>query len=295
MIEVLISSGKIDDKKCRYVINTLLSVYGITNIGGKISIYYGDKINESADINILTKALAADAETYSDKIIIKEDIIRETYNFLTRSIENMNSIINKPYINYYAEILGSALEKACHMRNLTALRNIPQFTAVLSHDVDNITDKNIYVFINRLLKGIKIIKQRSLGKGLRQIMWIAKCLLNGRNNYWNFDKYVDMENKYCFRSSFYIINGEKGRRGARYKLDKVKDILISLNHSGWEVGLHTNYNSYNSFEKINAEKNNIESIASIKVEGNRDHYLNFIIPDTWKLLRKSGIKYDSTI
>lgn len=198
--------------------------------------------------------------------------------------------IQKPIVNYLAKMLES--KYADKSETLKAEKG---FFVVLSHDVDNITDKNIYVLLSRLAKCLHYLKKLQLKRCIRQLKFTFKRFISRNNPYYNFDKYMSIEEDFGFRSTFFFMCGKKGRYGARYNIEQVKQIMRKMSEQGWEVGLHTNYDSYDDVEKIKIEKAAVEKALGGEIFGCRNHYLRFKVPDTWEKLKEAGFKYDSSL
>lgn len=299
--------------KIQYSLSVLLSIVGIRN-DNNFNIYYGtNQIDSNIDIVILKRINQIESEIVKElpnQIVVEDDILLKSFILLTCKEEyncqkdkkgrflSINSRLNnfsKPMVNYYANILKTAVEIAARKKNIQLKIASRKFTVMLSHDVDNITDKNIYVTLHRLKDSINFFKNKDFKRCFREIFLLVRCLISRDNNYWDFEQYIEMEKSYGFKSSFYFINGEKGRYGARYKLKGVHNIIKKIDSLGWEVGLHTNYFSYNDPLKIKRERNAIESVLGKGVIGARNHYLRFNVQETWRILAEAGIKYDSTL
>ena len=124
-----------------------------------------------------------------------------------------------------------------------------------------------------------------------------------KNPYWNFEKIMEIERKYGVRSTFFFLEESKKFDFnpksiplcfGYYSFDDVKDIIQKLSSEGWEIGLHGSYDSYRDINLLRKEKRRLEKIAGIRVKGVRQHYLNLNIPNTWKIQKKVGFKYDSS-
>jgi len=106
--------------------------------------------------------------------------------------------------------------------------------------------------------------------------------------YRNFSEYMEIEEKYGTKSTFFFrTQYEHGDY-----LDYVEDIK-KLKKEGWEIGLHTDPSSVDNIFKIKNEKENLEKILGSKIYGNRVHYLS----NDKKLLDKLSelnFKYDSS-
>jgi hypothetical protein len=68
-----------------------------------------------------------------------------------------------------------------------------------------------------------------------------------------------------------------------------------LLEKGAEIGLHGGHNAFNSIDQLINEKKRLERTLGKKVQGYRNHFLRFIIPDTWENLRGAGFLHDSTL
>ena len=128
-----------------------------------------------------------------------------------------------------------------------------------------------------------------------QLNLLLRKVFSTNNDYWNFEKYVGIEKIFNAKSSFYFITGKKGRYGARYDLKKLKNVIHYLKESGFDIGLHTNFYSYNNCKEIKKENEAVENILGHPIVGSRNHYLRFNVPHSWSQLIKAGIKYDSSL
>ena len=106
--------------------------------------------------------------------------------------------------------------------------------------------------------------------------------------YRNFSEYMEIEEKYETKSTFFFrTQYENGDYRDYY------DDIKKLNKEGWEIGLHTDPSSVNEILEIKREKENLEKILGSKIYGNRVHYLS----NDEKLLEKLsklGFIYDSS-
>ena len=163
-----------------------------------------------------------------------------------------------------------------------------QFAVCLTHDVDEIYPP----LKHTLLSSFTCLKKWNIS-GLREHMFWK---LNGKEKspYWNFKKIITLEEKYDARSSFYFLATDADISRFRYPIEDLKDELGSIIDSGWEVGLHGGYYAYDNLEEIREEKKRLEKVSGRKVNGYRNHYLRFKIPDSWEFLAEAGFRYDTT-
>ncbi len=166
-----------------------------------------------------------------------------------------------------------------------------RFWVWLSHDVD-------WVQKNILQAGYYTLQQK---RPYHFFNWWS-----GKNNYWNFEAYKEVEDHYGARSTFFFLNESiqprlSDRRSialgyGRYDIHdpKVSQVIRELDQEGWEIGLHGSYYSYNNPDLLRREKNTLEGIVGHEVQGTRQHHLNMEIPETWQYHRRLGLRYDSS-
>lgn len=168
--------------------------------------------------------------------------------------------------------------------------NNKKFAVCLTHDVDRV--KKRYQYIYEFLK-----TRRS---------YHLKSIFEDKEPYWNFEKIMEIENKYKVKSTFFFLN-EKRKFDffqktklniffGSYSLyeDKIAEIIQKLHRNGWEMGVHGSYNSYNNKDLLKKEKSELEDVLGDKVIGIRQHYCNLEIPRTWQIQYEVGFLYDST-
>ena len=90
------------------------------------------------------------------------------------------------------------------------------------------------------------------------------------NLYRNIPEYIELEEKFGIRSTFFFRTlYEDGN------VDDYENDIQTLQKGGWEIGLHTDPQSVNSIEKIKQEKDKLESLTKKPIVGNRVHFLNY--------------------
>ncbi len=109
------------------------------------------------------------------------------------------------------------------------------------------------------------------------------------NPYYNLPDYMDIEDKFGVKSTFFFRTEYENGIVQDYE-----DDLRDLSNGGWEIGLHTSPKSIDSMERIANEKRVLEELAKTTIYGNRVHYLGFNkgLP---KKLKDLGFIYDSTV
>jgi len=114
------------------------------------------------------------------------------------------------------------------------------------------------------------------------------AVAKNENLYYNIPKYMDIEEKYGVRSTYFFRTiYENGL------LIDYEDDIKQLGDGGWEVGLHLDPSSINDINKIIDEKNTLQHLCKTALKGNRVHYLGFN-EELPKKLQQCGFVYDST-
>ena len=106
--------------------------------------------------------------------------------------------------------------------------------------------------------------------------------------YNNFSEYMEIEEKFNVRSTFFFRTQYENGDYRDYHKD-IKDLV----NGGWEIGLHTDPSSVKDIEKIRKEKENLEKLSNSKIFGNRVHYLSNDL-QLQKKLSKLDFVYDSS-
>jgi hypothetical protein len=172
-----------------------------------------------------------------------------------------------------------------------------RFALCLTHDVDRVykTYQSLYDAVTD-----------------RRLSHLAP-LLSDSNPYWQFEEIMQIEEKHGVRSSFYFLNEKRllreksptdwfdPRNWTRYTghydvtEPAIAEVIRDLDDGGWEVGLHGSYDSYTDPDRLEAEKERLESVLGHRVTGGRQHFLNLHIPETWHHHQEVGLKYDASL
>jgi peptidoglycan/xylan/chitin deacetylase (PgdA/CDA1 family) len=163
-----------------------------------------------------------------------------------------------------------------------------KFAVCLTHDVDEIYPPWHHMF-SSCISSLMKFRLRECNN-----QWLWKFKGKESSPYWNFREIMNLERKYDAKSTFYFLATDRDVLRFRYSLDDLKDELGFIHDSGWEIGLHGGYYSYDNADEIIKEKKRIELLINSEITGYRSHYLRFRVPDTWKVLIEAGFTYDST-
>jgi peptidoglycan/xylan/chitin deacetylase (PgdA/CDA1 family) len=219
---------------------------------------------------------------------------QDLWNIFTRKEEyNPNRLDRHERFSYsssnYVDILKPKVSEEIMKKGLKIqYPDNKKFAVCLTHDVDD-----IYVKILHILKYSLYFPEN---KELKGLVNLAKGFVNKKKSpYINFKKIIDLEKKYGASSSFYFFANGIDIFGYKYEPDEIKEIMEYLVKQNCEIGLHVGYDSYNNLIKLKDEKKKLEKITKTKIIGSRNHALRFKIPDSWEVLSKAGLCYDTTL
>jgi peptidoglycan/xylan/chitin deacetylase (PgdA/CDA1 family) len=158
------------------------------------------------------------------------------------------------------------------------------FAVCLTHDIDG-------VYKSITSKCFRAMENFTHGK-LNESFNLIKQIRSKKDPYVNFEEIMKLEDKYNARSSFYFLALDPADQDYEYRIEDLENEIHSIQDRGWEVGLHCGHKGFNDLNELIKEKRNLEKVTNTPIIGCRNHYLNFIVPDSWELLSKAGFLYD---
>ena len=179
--------------------------------------------------------------------------------------------ISIPYVSEFLKKNGVKIE-------YPGKRN---FAVCLTHDIDSINLPDM----------TKLLKNGNIKSAFKKSLY---ALHKEYNPLLNFNKIIELEEKFGAKSSFYFLVLDKNDLDFNYKIEDLQQELRYIVEKGGEVGLHGGHTAYNNLDEIIKTKKKLEKVLGKEVIGYRNHFLKFKTPDTWELLSKAGFKYDTT-
>jgi hypothetical protein len=218
---------------------------------------------------------------------------RDRHN-VQESLLYRENILHDPVVNQYSTTLREFF-RASH-DPIPLWPSDKKYAVALSHDVD-------YPEMIKWLEALRYLIKYKMQSKLTKVIDIFR----GRENFWKFRDWVDLENRRGLKSAMYFC-GVKGSL-LRYffvapdpfydvRKAEFKRVLEYLVQNGFEVGMHSSYLAYQSLDRFLKEKKTIEEGLHEPVLGNRHHYWH-MNPDnpseTAVIHDKIGLLYDSSI
>jgi hypothetical protein len=161
-----------------------------------------------------------------------------------------------------------------------------KFALVLTHDIDLLHPSTSRRFLNSL---------SWMRKGRWSNVKDEMGFVREHHPYSDLEAIARKEESLGANSTFFFMNAPCDGTGAGYPLHEIQSQADAIKAIGSEIGLHGSYNASGSAKLIMEEKLGLERMFGAKVEGYRNHFLRFKVPETWKYLSEAGVRYDSTL
>ena len=271
------------------------------------------EINDNNFRDLIYIDFDKEVEFLENRINIYFDIFKIVGYIFSGALENCaedkkikNLLLEIPIVDHYESKLFEFLIKTCEKNSPIHQKPFwpdgKKFAVCLTHDVDEI--RKTYQYLTQAVRGLK---DRRLSKTMYQLRSFFTDKIFRRNPYWTFEELMRLEEKLDVRSTFYflketakvdIFKPSTWHHYARrydFKEPDVASIIRKLSSSGWEIGLHGSYESYQDKEKLKYEKKELEDVLENKVSGIRQHHLNLKIPETWEYQEEAGFEYDTSL
>lgn len=240
-----------------------------------------------------------------DTIICGIDIFASSFFFLSRweeyvlkivdehlrfpanaSFAYKNSLLNRPLVNEYIELLWKLLLKL----GFKGQRKARAFDLVLTHDIDQLN----YPKTHHIIAG-DILKRKSIDLMYKHSKYFLKTL---SNPYDTFNLIMNISEDLGLKSHFYFMSSDLLKypdndfyiNSKRFK-NKIRDIK----KRGHIIGFHPGYYTYDNYERWKYEKEILENAINDQVTEGRQHYLRFKIPDTFNIWNNMNMEIDSSL
>jgi peptidoglycan/xylan/chitin deacetylase (PgdA/CDA1 family) len=220
----------------------------------------------------------------------------------TRDGKSGKDLAQTPWVNRYLDLLLDTIGQGCARIGIPLIQKwywpgCKPFAASLSHDVDRTRRREPFLLASNALRSLRFLSRLRVGQAGRRLTEIGQLLVGHEDPLANFWRWLDLERKHGFRSTFFFLGGPRWRRyGARYdlKAPETRQIIDMIAAQGWEVGLHGSYYASCDRRCLEREKRELEAIVAAPVRGHRQHYLHLRVPDSWSAQEAAGLVYDAS-
>ena len=160
------------------------------------------------------------------------------------------------------------------------------FAVCLTHDIDG-----VYEPVQD--KALRALKQ-GVHARFSEAYHSVKQMRSKKIPYVNFEDIMELEDRYHARSTFYFLALDPKDQDFSYNIKDLEHELGTIKDRGWEVGLHAGRKGSSDLDELKNEKKRLEKVINNSVSGCRNHYLKFVVPDSWEILHAAGLSYDSS-
>ena len=192
--------------------------------------------------------------------------------------QNRYKCVRLPIVNYFFDILKTALEQAWNVE--IPLRS-KRTSVFMSHDI---------VKVNSGWKNAIEDEMKSFNIG--NIMYLMIRKISGKDIWKNLEYIMNLEENYDVHSTFFLM-GRKGSNYADYDISKdpYHSWIKEIQSRGFEAGLLASNGCHNSAHKLGSDKRRFK----YKVYGNRFHELRYKTKNSPRSLEKNKFSYDSSM
>jgi len=202
------------------------------------------------------------------------------------SLAYKNNFLQKPVVDQWLKILKEILQQKFPF----LVFKTTNFKSITTYDVDV-----AYKFKGRnFIRNTGSMVKDLLKFNFKNIVSRYKTLANKIEDPWdtyNYLKKIITQNNLCSVFFFLMGNSSQNDRNLSYK-NNVTNKLINEIKTFSNIGIHPSFKSSILIKKITEEKQRLENISKKKITKSRQHFLKFILPETYNALAAAGIEED---
>jgi hypothetical protein len=202
------------------------------------------------------------------------------------SLAFQNNFLHLPVVNIWIKIFQEALQKRFPSLKIKQT----SFNTIVTYDIDV-----AYKFSGRSFgRTVGSVGKDLLGFDFKNIRERTQTISKSKKDPW--DVYNDLKKiilKNKLQSVFFFLLSDKTNhdRNLNYQNPVMRNLVNKIQGFS-EIGLHPSFYSSIFPEKIVIEKERLENLSAKKITKSRQHYLKFILPDTYNSLLAAGITED---
>lgn len=180
---------------------------------------------------------------------------------------------------------------------LAAWPHAKRFGLFLSHDIDQIYDREIFKLLGDLNRVRRLLRSGQMGPFRQCIGHIARSLVRPKPAGRDVDRILEIEARHGVRSTFFFLEDRVfSRHGGRYCYDDAaaRHIVRRVVDAGCDVGVHGAYHAFNDAAAYRRQRASLQGVAGFEPCGIRNHYLRHDGVTTWEAQHEAGFSYDAT-
>lgn len=165
----------------------------------------------------------------------------------------------------------------------------PKIKIVPTFDIDN-----TYAYKEKGFRSV-LSSMRDQLKGDKKRIQRRKSVVNGEKDpYDTFEIITEISKKFETYIFWLLADWSSKDRNVNWKNQKQQDLINSLSEFS-EIGIHPGYKSFLSQHRVVKEINRLKEVLGTDVSHSRQHFLRCQIPESYRILLKSGIHHDHTM
>ena len=171
------------------------------------------------------------------------------------------------------------------------------FALMLSHDIDQIYDRELFRVIADVNHIRRILTQGETGHAGLASRRVLRALFRPKRTLWDFETILSLEARHGFRSTFFVLHDRYfARQGARFNVEDraLREIARMVRAVGSELGVHGGYYRFNDAAQYRESRLKLSELFGVETVGIRNHLLRFSYPGTWQAQAAAGFAYDAT-
>ncbi|MGD9780915.1 MAG: polysaccharide deacetylase family protein [Kiritimatiellia bacterium] len=171
------------------------------------------------------------------------------------------------------------------------------FALFLSHDVDQIHDRELFHFLATANHVRRMLTQGEKGSVPLALRRLGRILFAPKPAEKDFRTLLEIEARHGFRSTFFVLHDPYwSRNGPRYRLQcpELRRIADLIRAAGGEIGVHGGYLRFNQADRYRESRKALRDALGVDAAGIRNHYLRFSGAETWAAQETAGFSYDAT-
>ena len=235
-----------------------------------------------------------------EEIVVKERDGHDRFSAKS-SIAYKENFLFRPIANEYLELLFALLKYLLPQ----ARRKEMHFKLSPTHDVDvpfAYLNMPFPTVVRRMLGDA--LKRKSLKKAFQTYTWWSHVTKNELqyDPAYTFDFIMTESESRGLKSSFYFLPSSSPEMQIKYPvtIPEMKGLLKDIHRRGHEIGVHGFYGTYLDKKTFNDDvillQNTCASLGiKQKIQGGRQHYLQWQNPETFTIWENTGMEYDSTL
>ena len=172
-----------------------------------------------------------------------------------------------------------------------------KFGLFLSHDVDQIHDRELFRVLADLNHVRRIWTQGEQGDAALALRRVARALFTPKPAEKDFETILAIEAHYGFRSTFFVLHDPYwSRHGPRYRLTcpEIRRIAQIIRAAGCEIGVHGGVLRFNQARGYRESREALRKALGVEAVGIRNHLLRFSGAETWAAQEAAGFRYDAS-